>query len=769
MTTTGEARRESTRLLLCVVLLLIIAAAVWFAANLQTPRGPQALGRVPGTVALTLAVVSLRRVARTSGLAAPARRFWNQLALVAALCAVGMVIRGSETLRSDTPTKDLSATSVVVILVALFIAVWALLRIPIGPRTTGDWIRLSLDGATVVLGASMFVWYLALAPMLTGDRSLRAVWAPLAIGACCLACLSATVKVILAGTGPVDQDALRLLGIGLLVGGVSCGTATIVSPSTNMVPGYLFLPIISALLILAGERQRRAVRQPSPGPRRRRNQYSLLPYAAVAATDVLLVMATTGPADGRRHVVVAGAITITALVVVRQLVAFVDNERLVKQLREREDQLSHQASHDALTRLANRDLFSQRIAAALAAGPGDAFALLLVDLDDFKTINDTLGHYVGDTLLAAVARRVQGCVHPQSTVARLGGDEFAVLLPNACTDAADSVAERLLDSLTRPLVVDGYRLLVRASIGIAVARPGDGPGTLLRNADIAMYAAKERGKGSFVRYTPGMAAEILEHARLGTELRQALDNSELSLLYQPIVRLTDRRIIGAEALVRWRHPVRGLVPPAEFIPAAERTGLIVQLGHWALREACRQKAVWSRAYGVDAPSTVGVNVSGRQLAEPGFADQVVDAVNEAGLQPHNLVLEVTETGALTSRQVLETLRTLHDFGVSVALDDFGTGQSSLALVRTFPVNILKLDKSFVDAITDGGRDAAVAAAVVQMAQAIGLDAVAEGIEREEQADCLVKLGYDLGQGFHLVPPMPAEELEQILSLEALPR
>jgi diguanylate cyclase (GGDEF)-like protein len=760
--TTSEARREPTRLLLYVVLLLLAAAVVWFAVNLETLHGPQVLGRVPGTVSLVLAVVSLRRVAETPRLAAPARRFWNQLALVTALCVVGMVVRGYDTLRTDAAAKDLPAGSVVPIIVALFIAVWALLRIPIGPRTPGDWIRLSLDGATVVLGASIFLWYLALGPMLTNDSRLGAVWAPLAIGACCLACLSATLKVILAGTGPVDQDALRLLGIGLLVGGVSCGTATIVMPSMSVVPGYLFLPMISALLILAGDQQRRAVRQPSSGPRRRSRPYSLLPYVAVAATDVLLVVATAGPADSRRHVVVAGAITITGLVVVRQLVVFVDNERLVKQLREREDQLSHQASHDALTRLANRDLFSERVAAALA--DGSALAILLVDLDDFKTINDTLGHHVGDTLLAAVARRVESSVRPECTVARLGGDEFAVLVPNARGDAADSAAEQVLASLTGPLVVDGYRLLVRASIGIAMARPGDGPGTLLRNADIAMYAAKERGKGGFVRYVPGMAADILEHAQLGTELRQALDNDELALLYQPIVRLTDRRIIGAEALVRWRHPVRGLIPPGEFIPAAERTGLIVQLGHWALREACRQRAAWDRRYGIAAPATVGVNVSGRQLAEPGFADQVIAAVNEAGLQPRHLVLEVTETGALTGHQALETLETLRDLGVNVALDDFGTGQSSLALVRTFPVSILKLDKSFVDGVTAGGRDAAVAAAVAQIAGDIGLDAVAEGIEREEQADCLVKLGYGLGQGFYLAPPVPADELDQLLCL-----
>jgi len=769
MTMTGETRREPTRLVLYVVIVLTAGAAAWFAANLHGPLGPQVLGRVPGTVALTLAAVSLRRAAVAPGLPAGARRFWNQIALVAALCAVGAVIRGYNMLRAPGDERGLPAVTAVIYLVAMLGAVWALLRIPIGPRTTSDWIRLSLDGATVVLGASLFVWYLAFAPMLAGDHGLGTVWAPLAIGGVCLAGLSAVIKVVLAGAGPIDPGALRLLGVGLLVGGISAGFATITMPSSHVAPGHLLVPVICWVVIVAGERQRRAARQPSPQPRRRGRPYSLLPYSAVAATDVLLVLATVGPAEDRRHVVVAGAITITTLVVVRQLVAFVDNARLVDQLREREDQLRHQASHDALTQLANRALFGERVDAALGAGPSDVLAVLLVDLDDFKTVNDTLGHDVGDALLAAVARRIQSCVRPDDTVSRLGGDEFAVLLQKPCPREVDSIAERILGSLTRPLLVDGCQLLVQASIGVAIARPGDDSGTLLRNADIAMYAGKERGKGRFVRYVPGMAAQILEHAQLGAQLRQALDDSQLHLLYQPIVQFADRRIIGVEALVRWRHPVRGLVPPIAFIPAAERTGLIVPLGRWALREACRQKAVWSKAHGDACPATVGVNVSGRQLQEPGFADEVTDAVHEAGLQPHNLVLEVTETAVLTGGHVLKTLKALHDFGVSLALDDFGTGQSSLGLVRTCPVHILKLDKSFVDGITGGGQHAAVATAVIQMAQALGLSAVAEGIESREQADCLVELGYCLGQGFHLAPPLRAEKLDEILSLKALHR
>jgi diguanylate cyclase (GGDEF)-like protein len=526
---------------------------------------------------------------------------------------------------------------------------------------------------------------------------------------------------------------------------------------------------------MAADRQRLAVGRPGPPSQTRERRYSTLPYIAVAATDVLLVVATVGPGDQRRPVVVAGVITITALVVIRQLAAFVDNERLVDQLRHSQERLRHQASHDELTHLANRTLFGEHLDAALAELAGrrrsvlgeprshDHLAVLLVDLDDFKTVNDTLGHAVGDALLATVAQRVRHCVRPDDMVARLGGDEFAILLRSAHPDTVDAVAERILASLTRPLAVQGDQLLVRASIGVAVATAGEDTGTVLRHADIAMYAAKESGKGGFARYVPGMSARIKEHAQLGAQLRQALDERQLNLLYQPIVRLADRRIVGVEALVRWQHPVRGAVPPASFIPAAERTGLIVPLGRWVLRQACHQQALWRQAYGEGAPAAVSVNVSGRQLQEQNFVDDVADAVHEAGLQPHELILEVTETAVLTGRQVFDTLQALRGFGVRIALDDFGTGQSSLGLIQTCPMHILKLDRSFVDGITGGGQRDAVAAAVAQIARGLGLSAVAEGIESQEQAEHLWELGYELGQGFHLVPPLPAEAVAELLS------
>jgi diguanylate cyclase (GGDEF)-like protein len=781
ITTGGWVRRAGAVPVLPAVVVLAGAAAVWFVLNRSGPHGPLLLGWVSPPVTLGLAAMALRRTATLDGLPDGARRFWSRISLTAAVSSVGLVIQGAyavlappEILGSGAPKVPLPAA--VCYVIAQSYAVWALLRVPIGARTASEWVRLSLDAATAVIGAAVLMWYLAFSPLLRNDPA-HADWVPLIVGVICLVAVSSVVKIVVAGAGPVDPAALRLLGVGLLIGGISAGVTTMIANQPYLIPAQVSVPIIAVAVVLAGERQARSLAAHRPAdPPRRPYRVSLLPYVAVVGTDVLLILAMTGPEDNRRYVVVGGTITITALVVVRQMVAFADNAHLVDRLRHQEDRLRHQASHDALTQLANRTLFAERLGAALSvpagAVDGGPSTVLLIDLDDFKSVNDTLGHAVGDRLLAAVGARVRQCMRPDDTVARLGGDEFAVLVRHASPVAIDSIAERILATVGRPFVVDGLELLVQASIGVAAARPGDDPQALLRNADIAMYEAKEGGKGGFARYVPGMAAHILEHAQIGAQLRQAIDEGHLHLLYQPVVRLDDGRIIGMEALVRWRHPGRGVVAPAEFIPTAERTGLIVPLGRWVLREACRQKAMWRKAHGDTSPATIGVNVSGRQLQEPGFADEVADAVHEAGLDPHNLVLEVTETAVLTGGQTLDTLQALHDFGVSIALDDFGTGRSSLGLIRTCPVRILKLDKSFVIDNGAGGRtdqQTAVATAVAHIADALGLDAVAEGIERPEQADRLRGLGYRLGQGFHLAPPMPPDELDVLLAADAAER
>jgi diguanylate cyclase (GGDEF)-like protein len=768
------ARRGRVDPTACANAALAVLAAAWFVANLRQVRGPLALGWLPAPLSMALASLALRRVAGVAGLPRPARRFWNQISLCCLIVAVGVGVHAHRALthpRLPAGPAAIPVASLLLFLVTMIIMLWALLRIPMGVRAAGEWLRLGLDATTVMLGAALFTWYFVLSPLpLAGGAGT--FWVNLVTAALALVGVAAISKVVLAGGGPVDPGALRVLALGLLVGGLSSGLTPLIAGQPQLATSQLVVPVIAVVVARAAKRQRRAATGDGPAQRSRheaKRPYSLLPYGAVAATDALLLLVTVKPPDGRQLVVVAGAIVLTGLVVVRQLAAFGDNARLLLRLRQHEQQLRYQASHDALTRLANRQLFGERVQAALATAPHDGgLAELLIDLDDFKTINDSLGHAVGDGLLVAVAERLRHCVRPADTVARLGGDEFAVLLERVGSDAVVEVAERILASLGRPVLAHGHKLLIQASIGVAADPAGEDAGELLRNADIAMYAAKERGKGGYACYASGMDAGILKQAELGAELRQALDSDQLHLVYQPIVRLPDGRIVGAEALVRWRHPTRGSVPPAEFIPTAERTGLIVPLGRRVLRQACRQAAAWRQLHGDAAPATISVNVAARQLQEPGFVGEVADALRDAGLEPRHLVVEATETAVLKGGQVLAALRELHDLGVRLALDDFGTGHSSLGLLRTCPVDILKLDKSFVDGVTGAEQQAAVAAAIARMAQALGLDAVAEGIETKAQAERLWELGYRLGQGFNFARPLPADEVGRLLTAPTVP-
>lgn len=443
----------------------------------------------------------------------------------------------------------------------------------------------------------------------------------------------------------------------------------------------------------------------------------------------------------------------------------------ISAIKDSEHELKHLAHHDPLTDLPNRLLFSDRAEQALASAQNHkrGCALLMLDLDHFKMINDSLGHNVGDRLLKAVAARLQALFGPGISLARLGGDEFAVLAESCPQPVqAAALAQRILDALKEPFSIDGNQLFINASLGISLF-PSDALSAeqLLRNADAALFKAKSSGRNGYALYTEELTAHAQQRVEIAFELRRALEQQELRVYYQPVHDLKTSRLIGVEALVRWQHPQRGLVSPAEFIPIAERTGLIAEIDAWVMQQACRQMCQWQQAGLV--LSFVAVNVSSRLFARRELYQQVAQVLHDTGLDPAYLELEVTESAVMDDPEVaLEQMHRLRELGIRLAIDDFGTGYSSLSYLKRIPVDYVKIDQAFIRGLGEGSEDAAITRAIIAMAHGLSLKVVAEGVERQDQLEFLRAERCDEVQGYLISRPVEADSLAGLLREQEKP-
>ncbi|BEL05890.1 hypothetical protein Q0Z83_040810 [Actinoplanes sichuanensis] len=811
-------------------------------------------------IAVIIPTLLLCRRVQTDPASAPAvRRYWRTAQTGVSLF---IAVAGLRILFEWGVGTWLLPASVVLHLIGGIMLTVPLVGLPFSARGRARRIGVRLDLGTLTSAAGLLIWHFAAsAQFADGQITPWRVISAIVIMGAGLNGVYLAAKVVLAGVDSFARRGLSWIGASALIGGLGSAISFLQpqQPQGNLLA--LVLPL-AAYTAAVGARVQVVDTAAGDRPQRTPRGYSLMPYVGIAAVDALVIYNNlTGHGD--RTLIDAVAVTLTMLVVIRQLIAFrqndalltrigvqekrfrllvqnstdmvtitdpsgaltyaspaahgvlglhphdlvgtdvalrvhpddralfaeqaaavaaapgntatyqarllhadatyrwlemisanlthepsvggiVTNARDITETRDVQDRLSYEASHDTLTGLANRALFNKRLAAAVTGRAHDQkVSVVLIDLDDFKTVNDTRGHAAGDALLVHVAERLRASVRPADTVARLGGDEFAILLEDSAGAHVDQVLTRISTVLLEPAVVDGEPMTVRASFGVVEGQGGDDAGDLLRQADIAMYEAKARGEGGYERYRPGMEARGAERSRRAAALQTAILEDQLVVFYQPVVTLPDGRITGAEALVRWQHPVDGLLGPNAFIDTAEQTGLIIPLGTWVLRAATHEAATWPGDH------TVSVNVSARQLREVGFSAVVAEALHDSGLPPRRLTVEITESVAVGGGATHDNLSDLRAMGVRLSLDDFGTGASTLTLLASCPVNQIKLDRSFVG---DGGQDA-IADAVAQMARAFGMQAVAEGIETAEQATRMARLGYDRAQGFYFARPM----------------
>jgi diguanylate cyclase (GGDEF)-like protein len=551
--------------------------------------------------------------------------------------------------------------------------------------------------------------------------------------------------------------------------GETTATRTVVHADGRRETERVALDPAELALVVAGGGDCRVVREGDDDPlaaaldRRGVRDAMLVPLAGrPGALGLLLVGNRLGTLAGG----FADADATVFATVGRQMQIALDNGRLernIASITALKDEMRYQALHDPLTGLANRVQFAARVEEVLRDAAGEPVALLFVDLDDFKTVNDTLGHAAGDDLLRQVADRIRPRLRPDDVAARLGGDEFAICLAGVRDAAAARVvAQRLLAALAEPVDVDGHPMTIRASVGIAIGGAETDPAALLRHADTAMYMAKMQGKGRFEVFDAGLDEHVHERQLLKADLARAAVRNEFFVQYQPVVDVATRRLVGAEALVRWQRPGRGVVPPDEFVGAAEEIGVIHDLGTYVLRTACRHLREWRADWLADPAFSLGVNVSAKQLLHPAFVDDVAAVLADSGVDPVQVTLEVTESVMIGDNEQWRTsLHSLKDLGLRIAVDDFGTGYSSLSYLKDLPIDVLKVAKPFVDGLDHGTRETALVRAILGMAHGLGLGTVAEGVEREVQREVLADLGCAHAQGYLFAKPMAPEDFARL--------
>ncbi|GAA2523282.1 putative bifunctional diguanylate cyclase/phosphodiesterase [Pilimelia columellifera] len=734
------------------------ASLAWLAAMLLGADLPAWVGWAPSAASALLASAACWQTGSLVG-SRRGRQFWRQAAVALGVAGAASVLLLVQNLAevSTRPGPLVRGMYVTAVLASLV----ALVRLP---RRRGvsraERMRIIPEAMLIFASAVAVAWQLSLGD--TGDWAGGGGWVAvgtiLAMG---VVATAAFITIALGDGAVVDQRALRALALGIAVGAILAASAPIML-TQGLRPIVAILPFVTVGYAAAAHRQRFG----GVGAGRPRGVTAYLPFLA---TSVLLLLIAHRSGHGGLPL----TITIVLLMAVaghRQWSSSRSEAELrrrvesgVRDLRSARTQLAHQEGHDDLTGLANRQLFERRLDDIIDSG-GDVGVVALIDIDDFKAVNDRLHHAVGDELLMVLAQRIVAAIRPGDVVARLGSDAFAVLLRDLSPDRALSAVSRVAERISQPARVTEHEVFVSVSVGVALGLgAGADAAELLRRSDVAMHTAKSSGKARIVVYEAEMDRRATHDAKLGADLRRALDRDEFFLVYQPVVRLPDGCPAGAEALVRWRHPERGVVPPVEFIPLAEQTGLIVPLGLWVLNEACRQAAQWLRDLRTTGPWKVSVNVSARQLSEPGFAVQVAEALAGWLLPADRLMIEVTETAIFDNETATATLRQISALGVALALDDFGTGHSSLSLLRTAPVDVLKVDKSFVDDLGGDNAESTIVTATLYIANGLRLSAVAEGVETPTQARRLYELGYQLAQGYHFAKPLPAEEMAALLA------